>query len=849
MRLAPFAVALVFVLAIVLYGAWLRRNREAQVDLPLVGEGVTLNRLAADAVPSGPAVQAQEGDWLLETAGLRVTVGADAEGFDRNLRHGTILDLARLDMSDDALMGLMPALDIQGAPVALAARRVAPALQNRRPVLVLTHEAKDPRVTLETTLSVKPGSSALTLVTRVKNESKQVLRAVAVGDVVSWPGATSFAPRLGYVEATTHARVPWLARRGNSASLALAYPSGADVDFRFSRIGPTEQRAMTRAADLAPGAYHEVKRTLHVAAGGLGPVARAAWNATGRSTRTIAGKLVPAPAWATIEARHPDGRVVLAVSAERDGGFALPVPPGEYELVLRAPGGEDSTRVDVVDGTTPLGVKLIAPDPGQLRFSVVDENQRPLAARWSVSGIAPTKTPFFGPTERAEGAGHGGYTLTGDGRVQLPKGKYQVTFSQGPERALWESLVEIGPDKGATVRAELPRRVETPGWIACDFHLHAAPSHDSSVSLEDRVVSLVASGIELAVPTDHNHVTDYGPALSTLGASQRMFTVPGVELTTQAFGHFNAYPYPPTQALPKLSVLDPNGIFSALRSVAPEAVIQVNHPRMPGIGYFGAGKLDPELARFASDIFSFDFDVLEVINGFELGQPDVMEQNFLEWMALLVAGRRYTAVGNSDSHWLSREFVGYPRTYLHVSEDQPDRLDAAQLVSALKSGRAFVTNGPFVDAKAAGAGPGELATTEDGSLTVEVAVRAPAWVDVSRAEVWVNGVRSAVTQAPANGTAEPRLAWQTSLQLERDSWIVVVVHGERNLDAVLPGVGAKPFAFTNPIWVDVDGDGAYDAGGLDGGDATTPDATPSDAAAVLDGGATTNPSPDASLDR
>jgi len=74
--------------------------------------------------------------------------------------------------------------------------------------------------------------------------------------------------------------------------------------------------------------------------------------------------------------------------------------------------------------------------------------------------------------------------------------------------------------------------VETPGWIAGDLHLHAEPSYDSNVSLPDRIASLVAEGVEFAVATDHNHVTDYRPTIIATGARRMIASAPGVEITT-----------------------------------------------------------------------------------------------------------------------------------------------------------------------------------------------------------------------------------------------------------------------------------------------------------------------------
>ena len=53
-----------------------------------------------------------------------------------------------------------------------------------------------------------------------------------------------------------------------------------------------------------------------------------------------------------------------------------------------------------------------------------------------------------------------------------------------------------------------------------------------------------------------------------------------------------------------------------------------------------------------------------------------------DWQALLLQGRKITAVGNSDSHTLGRP-VGYPH-YLPTAANRPIDITKAELVSALK---------------------------------------------------------------------------------------------------------------------------------------------------------------------
>jgi hypothetical protein len=142
-----------------------------------------------------------------------------------------------------------------------------------------------------------------------------------------------------------------------------------------------------------------------------------------------------------------------------------------------------------------------------------------MAARLVVRGLPPTVNPDLGPHHLAAGAANVACTPNGVGSLELPPGRYSVLATHGPEFDVAEEVVEVSGTGGAMLRLRLSRVVDTSGWVAADLHLHADPSGDSEVSLPDRVTSLLAEGIELAVATDHNHVTDYAPAVRKLGAS------------------------------------------------------------------------------------------------------------------------------------------------------------------------------------------------------------------------------------------------------------------------------------------------------------------------------------------
>ncbi len=128
----------------------------------------------------------------------------------------------------------------------------------------------------------------------------------------------------------------------------------------------------------------------------------------------------------------------------------------------------------------------------------------------------------------------------------------------------------------------------------------------------------------------------------------------------------------------------------------------------------------------------------------------------------------------------------------------------------MREGRAIVSTGPFVQVSINEAGPGDRVTIAKKRGKVSILASAPDWIDVRRAEIYVNGAKVATVSAnPGRGAT--RIDWQGELPFKRDAWVVVIVSGDKLLDSVLTGTRAAPLAFTNPIFVDADGDGRFQA--------------------------------------
>ncbi len=777
-------------------------------ELPMRGGGVVA--FLAPPAPRGrdAAASADAGDLGLGSERLRLVIGGPGEGFQRQQQFGALTDLGLASGDSDELLELRSVMYVAGSPLPLRTLRVDVAKAGERPVLAVEEVSRDGRFKLNTEYHLAPRQSRVEIVTYATNLSGKPVPAVQLGDRARWPGTPIFAPRLGYVQVATHADVPWLARVGRKLTYGLVFPDGpAQAALQFDLVGPAGDVTLGASAEVLPGARVRYRRDAVVVAGGLGELAQISWLRLGKTLGYARGVLASLPAWATVDARHLDGPTVLSVQADASGHFELPLPPGEYRFVLRAPGGEDEGLGTVPAAGGELRLNLVPPLAGRLSYFITDEARQPMPARLVVRGLPPTKDPLLTPAEGAAGTQNVVYTLSGAGTLELPAGRYDVLATRGPEYALARQEVEVKAELGATFRGELRRVVDTTNYIATDLHVHALPSSDSQVSLPERVLSLAGEGIEFAVPTDHNHVTDYSPAIRSQGLGGRLGTVSGVEITTPSWGHFNAFPYPSSVAVPPFENTSPLEIFSVVRARAPLAVLQVNHPRMPGVGYFNRGELNTKTGVAESPEFSFGFDTLEVANGFDLENPSVLAGNLREWFELLNAGHRYTAVGSSDSHRLVYQWAGWPRTYVKAPDERPSRVDPSEIARALIAGHALVSCGIFVLPVANGsAGPGD--SVAGPRVSLEVSVRAPEWVDVSLVEIYANGSKIE-ERRPVAPLAESTWNFQVDLEFRTDTWIVVVARGEEFMNDPLPGKWIRPFGFANPIFIDVDEDGKF----------------------------------------
>lgn len=466
-------------------------------------------------------------------------------------------------------------------------------------------------------------------------------------------------------------------------------------------------------------------------------------------------------------------------------------------------------------------------DSGILSYEVRDaQTQKPIPAKLTFIGIRGTADPALSPGDvgRPEGDAIAAYnrvmSSTGLGALHVPAGHYDIYVSRGLE---WDSVrlsdVVIGSTP-ATIRTELHHVLDTRGWISADFHVHSACSPDSRVSLRDRVYEFLSDGIDMIVATDHNVVCDYAPYIQELGAESQLLSALGDEITTAGWGHYGLFPMP--QQLNRaghgavhVAGRNADEIFAHARAEHPRALLTIHHPRIDAeIGYFNLAGFDSTLDRATREGFSFDFDALEVLNGYQDAERKHIDRAIHDWLSLLNFGHLITATGNSDTHHLNYNIGGYPRNYVRVTDDSPLKATPEEVAGSVRSHHSFFTTGPFIRMDIDGADIGDLAPPRRAQPMLSVEVSAAPWVSVSRLILYING-REAM-RLPIPPSQKPtRLVRQIPLNLppSQDAYVVVRVDGDQVLAPIVGDrsrFDVRPLLLTNPIFLDMNRNGRFD---------------------------------------
>lgn len=518
-------------------------------------------------------------------------------------------------------------------------------------------------------------------------------------------------------------------------------------------------------------------------------IAGARVHVIGREDRHLTRALVGADGRFDLEVPLDAAQVfVWREGAPLEGPFAIPASgPMTIPLAPLA-----TIRVEVRDSATAASL------PARVQL-------------FPASGAPPEAPEGYG--ERALGRGRSRLEFAGaSGRLEMrvAPGAYRLVVSRGWEMERHDERLDLAAGEIIEVSANLVRAFETPGVMCADYHIHTHRSVDSQDTALYKVSALVADGLEIAIRSEHEWVSDFQPVLDTLGLGDFAIGLAGEELTTFTYGHFGVFPLEPDPSRPSAGAIAWYGrrapdLFDEVRARPESPLLIINHPRANGIrqGYFRETGYDRATGMVAHpENWDERFDVLEVLNSgdFDRFRDDTVE----DWFSLLRAGRRVMMVGSSDSHRVTLDPVGYPRTCLAIGEDDPRMLSPELVRDVTRSGASFVTGGIYLEITGPnGIGPGGEASGVGSRASIDVVVRAASFLDVDRLEVFVDGTlaETIAIRAEDADPIDPTIRLRARIEVEvaaSGSFVVLHASGTDEPDIAY---GGRPFAASNPLFL------------------------------------------------
>jgi hypothetical protein len=456
--------------------------------------------------------------------------------------------------------------------------------------------------------------------------------------------------------------------------------------------------------------------------------------------------------------------------------------------------------------------------------SVVDaDTQQPLPCRITIlNASGALQTPGCESNDHLAARPGIVFTSTGRASFGLPAGSYRMIASRGFEYSIDEATFTIRAGERSTRTLSIRREVPTEGYVACDAHIHTRThSGHGDATVQERMITIAAEGIELPIATDHNAHIDHEPFAHEMKVRQYFTPVIGNEVTTRT-GHFNIFPVASGAKTPDHRSGDWKQTFDGTFSTPDVKVAILNHARdLHG----GTTPFGPKLFNAASGEniagWHMGFNAMEVVNS-GATQTNVL-QLFHDWMALLNRGYSVTPVGSSDSHDVGRHFVGQGRTYIRCDDREAGNIDVQQAVASFVSGNVMVSYGLLTELKVDGRyQSGDLAKVSGDEVVVDLRVLGPHWVRADKVMLFANGllVREQTIEDGDRGSHPTGVIWS-------DQWELPMPRHDVHLVAIAVGPGldslhwrtAKPYqpdtidpatsvlGCSGAVWLDVDGDG------------------------------------------
>jgi len=619
--------------------------------------------------------------------------------------------------------------------------------------------------------------------------------------------------------------VYWRAAYGVAAEGHRVFFKGGDKPYKLLYI---PAGAQSPKIVLKPGESYELVRRIFPAAHTA--AARGAWLKQQKKEATPV----------SVKAKDPSGPVegalitlkttngTFSARTPMDGLISADLEPGEVDLKIQSMGRAEISRKIKIEGPPIWGQVLMnsMSAPSRVKAAITDDTGAPIPCKVQFKGLNETKNPNFGPKSAVHAVENLYYSHNGTFEINIDPGEYEAIVSYGPVYDVQRVPLKVGAGETIALNAKLKKSVSTDGWFSADFHSHSSPSGDNTGDQRGRVLNLLCEHIDFAPCTEHQRVDTYVPHLEALGATDRMGTCSGIELTGSPLplAHLNAFPMKMTPRTQNNGGPVTGPVEEQLKRLTEwdektEKLVQQNHPDIGWLFFDKNGDYKPDGGY--KEGFKY-INVMEVhpIENVLAMKPTyialtlVRNNRIFNWLQLLNLGQRIPGVVNTDAHYNAHGSGGI-FNWVASSAKSPGKIDSMEIVRNSKAGKIVMSNGPFMRVDLNGTLPGGDLALNDGKGTLNVEVQTPNWIEVNRVQVLLNGR----PEPSLNFTQEKnpelfkadgvRFKHAIALALEKDTHVIVVAAGDKPLGDVMgPDWGKqKPAAISNPIYVDRDGNG------------------------------------------
>ena len=437
--------------------------------------------------------------------------------------------------------------------------------------------------------------------------------------------------------------------------------------------------------------------------------------------------------------------------------------------------------------------------------TVREEGGAPVPARLAVvDGAGHPAVPEASQTRFDGQGGRVFFYSPGVIEVTVPVGEVTVAAVQGlatPEAATTLQLGEASGVAEVEVVLSPVWDARAGGWSSGEHHFHLNYGGPYDLSPDDLTPMMLGEALDFATPllaNLHNRFEDQD-LWRWRHAGGPPFIRFGQEVRSHFLGHLGLIEiddlFWPWVWGPGYQVYgsDDRANAEPLRHARAQGGFQYYvHP----VSTRGMARATPWAEASIADLYGVvpielvpdavlgDLDALEIVC---LWSDEVLTSQI--WHLLLNAGIPIVPSAGTDvmNNFYRTMAIGTSRVYAQTGAVE----NWSTYMDALRSGRTFVTNGPFLEFSVGGAGPGLVVSGGDVSWSLDVATA----TGVDRVEVLVNG-EVAWSEEGLDGPGSRR--FEGDLTLPEGGWVAARAVGGA---ARWPMMANYPFAHTAPVWI------------------------------------------------